>query len=394
MTDDELHSLFRLAESDLVERKESFHDKDKIRQAICAYANDLPNHRAAGVVFIGQRDDLSCAGLQVDDALLLAIANLRDDGKLLPFPSMTVRKVVLDGCTVAAILVQPSDNTPVRCDGRIWIRVGPRRGLASPEDERRLVEKRRWSTLPFDAQDVRGATLADLDLKRFQLEYLPVAASPEALTENNRPLDLQLRALRLLDDRGTPTATALLVIGTDPRRWFPGAYIQFLRVAGPNLTDELVDQKEISGPVGDQLRQMDELLRLNVRRTAEVGGALRGEVSDYPEEALRQLIRNAVLHRSYEGSHAPVRVTWFDDRVEIQSPGGPYGSVTRRTFGMPGVADYRNPTLAEALKALGFVERFGVGIAIARDRLAKNGNPPPEFVVEEAHVHVTVRKRP
>jgi ATP-dependent DNA helicase RecG len=87
-------------------------------------------------------------------------------------------------------------------------------------------------------------------------------------------------------------------------------------------------------------------------------------------------------------------VTWFEDRVEVQSPGGPYGQVTRATFGAPGVADYRNPTVAEALKALGFVERFGVGIAIARERLAANGNPPPEFTIEDAHVLVTVRRKP
>lgn len=393
MTDDELLQLFRLDESDRVERKESLSDKDRVRQAICAHANDLPGHRMPGVIFLGQRDDLGCAGLRIDDQMLRSLSGMRDDGKIHPFPSMTVRKVTLDGCAVAAVIVQPSDNPPVKFDGRTWIRVGPRRGLASPEDERRLIEKRRWGALPFDAQPVKGATLADLDIKRFQLEYLPVAASPEAIAENNRPLDLQLRALRFIDQHGTPTATALLIVGIEPRRWFPGAYIQFLRVDGPNLTDKLIDQKELSGPIADQLRQMDELLRLNVQRSAEVGGAVRGETADYAEEALRQLIRNAVIHRSYEGTNAPVRVMWFADRVEIQSPGGPFGSVTRSTFGMPGVADYRNPTLAEALKALGYVERFGVGIAIARDRLAKNGNPPPTFVVEDAHVHVTVGKK-
>lgn len=101
-----------------------------------------------------------------------------------------------------------------------------------------------------------------------------------------------------------------------------------------------------------------------------------------------------MLHRTYEGSAAPVRITWFSDRIEIQNPGGPFGQVTRATFGTPGVADYRNPTIAEALKVLGFIERFGVGIAIARQRLAANGNPPPEFTVEDAHVLATVRPRP
>ncbi len=104
------------------------------------------------------------------------------------------------------------------------------------------------------------------------------------------------------------------------------------------------------------------------------------------------------MHRNYEGTTSPVRVTWYSDRVEILSPGGPFGAVTPATFGMPGITDYRNPTLAEALKSYGFVEKFGQGIEIARRSLAANGNPAPEFRFEPAEapgwVHVTVRKRP
>jgi ATP-dependent DNA helicase RecG len=107
---------------------------------------------------------------------------------------------------------------------------------------------------------------------------------------------------------------------------------------------------------------------------------------------MQQLIRNAVLHRTYEGTAAPVRVTWFSDRIEIQNPGGPYGQVTPENFGSPGITDYRNPHLAEILKVLGYVQRFGVGLQIARDELRKNGNPPEVFDVEPSHVLVTVRR--
>jgi ATP-dependent DNA helicase RecG len=118
LSDSDLTELFRTAESDRVERKQSANDLDKIRQAICAFANDLPNHRGPGVVFVGQRDDLSCAALPINDALLLKLSNLRGDGLLLPFPTMIVCKKTLDGCSVAVIQVEPTDNPPVRCDGR------------------------------------------------------------------------------------------------------------------------------------------------------------------------------------------------------------------------------------------------------------------------------------
>jgi ATP-dependent DNA helicase RecG len=393
MNDAELEALFLDLESDRVERKEALTHPERVKQAIAAFANDLSNSGLPGVVFVGQRDDLSCAGLLIDDDLLLRLAGFRSEGTLLPFPSMDVRKVTLRGCTVAAVIVRPTDNPPIKFDGRIWVRVGPRRAMATPDEERRLLEKRRWGNLPFDSQPVVGATLSELDLQRVRNELLPSAVSPEALAENHRPEEQQLQALRLLTPGGFVTATALLLCGTEPRRFFPGAYVQFLRIAGRHLTDPIISQKELGGTLPDQLRQLDELIAIHVTRRVDVGGPLRREVPDYPEEALRQLVRNAVMHRTYEGTHAPTRVTWFDDRIEIQNPGGPYGMVTKANFGQPQVADYRNPTIASWLKHLGLVERFGVGIAIARHRLAANGNPPPVFQPEDAHTLVTLMRR-
>jgi ATP-dependent DNA helicase RecG len=104
------------------------------------------------------------------------------------------------------------------------------------------------------------------------------------------------------------------------------------------------------------------------------------------------LVRNAILHRTYEGTYSPVRIYWFSDRIEIHSPGGPFGQVTRENFGQPGVTDYRNPHLAEAMRVLGYVQRFGLGIQIARQQLAANGNPPLDFIVEQNHILATVRR--
>ena len=86
-----------------------------------------------------------------------------------------------------------------------------------------------------------------------------------------------------------------------------------------------------------------------------------------------------------------MRVSWYDDRIEIINPGGPFGTVTVESFGTPGLTDYRNPNLAEAMRVLGHIQRFGAGIPIARRVLAENGNPPPEFQVLPTHVMVTVR---
>ena len=395
LTDQELETLLAAGESDRTEFKESVdHRTDRIRQAICAFANDLPNHGKHGVVFVGVRDDGSCAGLQIDDALLKRLAGLRDEGKILPFPTMVVQKRTIAGCDVAVVIVELSPNLPVSVDGRVWIRIGPRRGTATRDDERRLLEKRRWGELPPDAQPVLDATVEELDLKRFQIEYLPAAVSPEALQENDRSVDEQLQAHRFVFRDGTPTRTGLLVVGLEPRRWLPGAYVQFRRVAGGELADDTIDQEEIGGTILDQIRRTEEILDVNIREPLIIGDERHEVRPTYPLDALRQVVRNAILHRTYDASNAPVYVTWYDDRLEIQSPGGPYGSVTAENFGAPGVTDYRNPTLANAMKDLGLVERFGAGMGIIRRRLKENGNPDAEFTAEPNFALVTLRPRP
>jgi len=390
LTEPELLQLFQSDEGEQLERKRSADDAEKLRRAICAFANDLPNTGLPGFLIIGQNDDKTCAALPIDDALLTSIANWRDDGKFLPFPQMSVAAHVIAGCRVGIVSVQPSDNPPIMYDRRTWVRVGPSTRRATPEEERRLVERRRHANLPFDAKGIDESSAADLDLLRFRTEYLPSAVAPEILEENGRSENEQLRALNLLSPDGRATATAILMLGNDPRRFFPGAYVQFRRIEGIELTDPILDHKEIGGTLADQIRQLDELAALNIRTASGVGAATRRDSPDYPLAALRQLFRNAIVHRTYEATNAPVRVTWYSDRIEIQSPGGPFGQVTLENFSR-GATDYRNPTISGALKNLKYLERFGVGFAIARKALAVNGNPDLAFELNAQHVLVVVR---
>ncbi len=394
MDDRELARLLTDLESDRVERKESLSDPDRVREAVCAFANDLPDHRAEGVVFIGARDDGSCAGLAVTDDLLLKLASMRDDGAIQPLPSIVVQKRTLGNCTLAVVIVAPSGAPPVRYRGRTWIRVGPRRAMASAEEERRLVERRRGRQLPFDLQPVHHASTDDLDLDLFQRSYLPSAVSADVLAQNERTTEDRLRSLRLLTPESTPTALGVLVLAVEPRRFLPGDYVQFLRIDGTELTDPIRDQKEINGALPNLLRRIDEVLEAhNSVATDITAAAVEIKRPQYPVAALQQLVRNAVMHRQYDGTNSPVRITWFEDRIEIQNPGGPFGQVTRDNFGQRGLTDYRNPHLAEAMKVLGYAQRFGVGIPIAQKELERNGNPQLEFELDNAYVLARIRRK-
>lgn len=320
--DEELQRLRFELESDLVERKHSAADRSAIRRNVCAFANDLPGHGRPGVILIGVEDDGRCGGLVITDELLRTLAHMRDDGNILPLPSMMVRQHVLDGCAVAAILVEPSCDPPVRYQGRIWVKVGPTVRLATAEEERRLTERRRAGDLPFDMRPASEATLGDLDLDYLRNQYLSRAIAPDILERNERSVQEQVRSLRLAW-RETPVFGALLGMGRDPQSWLPGAYVQFLRLDGTALTDPIRDQKTLTGRLEDVLRRLDELLELNVSvRTSLVDAPLEVRAPDYPVPALQQLARNAIMHRSYEGTNSPVRVYWYADRIEIANPGG------------------------------------------------------------------------
>lgn len=399
LTNDELVALLNAPESDRAERKRAWAGDapDKVRQAVCAFANDLPGYGLPGVVFIGAKDDGSPHAIDVDDQLLKTLADIKTDGKMVPPPSLTVERRVLKGTPMAVVTVWPADAPPARYEGRIWIRIGPRRGLASAQDERILNEKRRHQDRAFDTSPVRGSTIAEFDRIVFEHEFLPQAVAPDVLAANERSYEQRLASLGMVAsaDDPIPTVAGILTLGKSPRTWLPCAYVQFLRVNGLDFADPVADALEIDGNLGQMLRRLDDKLRATLSVPVDFRSADKEIQSPpYPLSALQQLVRNAVMHRTYEGTNAPVRVYWFDDRIEIFSPGGPYGTVTAANFGQPGASDYRNQAIAGVLKTLGFVQRFGFGIAEARRALAANGNPPPVFDVQPTTVLATVRGAP
>ena len=155
-------------------------------------------------------------------------------------------------------------------------------------------------------------------------------------------------------DDPTPTVLGVLTLSRKPQDFIPGARIQFLRIQGISWGGPVIDELRIDGTLAKQLEQLDQKLSSHNRVQVDFSSSPT-EIRHYryPIAALQQLTRNAVMHRSYEGTNAPIMVYWFDDRIEIINAGGPYGSVTAENFGKPGFADYRNPNIAEIAKRLG-----------------------------------------
>ncbi|MCO5235396.1 MAG: putative DNA binding domain-containing protein [Chitinophagaceae bacterium] len=379
MTEEQLRILITDLESDRIERTISFRE-DKLGPAVCALSNDFPNHRQTGYILLGVKDDGTLGGLSIGDEELQKIGNIKSNGNVLPQPSLSVSEVFhFNEGDVVVVEVRPSLYPPVRYDGRCWIRVGPRKAKASLEEERILTERRVSYAKTFDLVPALGSSVRDISIDLFKINYLPSAIDKETLAENGRTTEEQLASLRFYDPgEKCPTYAGILLFGLNPEFYLPGAYIQYVKFSGEQMTSDVVFEKKFSGALITELRQLDDFIKSNIVKDRPVKKASFQEdiLRNYSYWALRELIMNAVMHRSYE-SNAPAYIYEFSDHIEIINPGGLFGEATPENF--PNASDYRNVVVAEAMKVLGYVNRFNYGVKRAKDELMRNGNGEPDF---------------
>lgn len=395
ITEAELLALMADLESFRVERTRSTTDTDTFREAICSFANDMPGSGQAGYLLIGVDDKTGKAsGLKVTDPLLQQLASYASDGTILPPPALVAYKMALSSGEgdVAVVEVQPHHLPPVRYKGRVCIRTAPRKGTANEAQERILAERRIAAAKPFDAQPCIGSTLDDLALDLFLNTYRAQAIARDVLEENHRVVEEQMASLRLFDlARKCPTHAAILLFAKDPLRWLPHAYVQFVHFPGTDMGGDPVE-KRFTGDFLTLARELESFARaMPTARPIRVSVLREESVWDFPPAAVRELLLNAVAHRSYEAS-SPIRFYRFADRIEIISPGPLYGEATPANF--PRQTSYRNPVVAEALAVLGFVNQFGRGVLRAQEALRKNGSPAAEFEFGDTFFRVNIPARP
>ena len=379
ITKEHLQKILSDTESYHIEKTVATDNMDKFSQAICAFSNDVADSKKKGYLLIGVRDNGELAGLQVDDKLLLQISNIRTDGNILPQPVMTVEKFSFPQGDVLVVEVTPSQVPPVRYRGRIWVRVGPRKSIATEAEEKLLTERRLSNIRTFDAMPCLGTTLEDLDITLFKKEYLFKAVAEDILQEDKRTIEEQMASLGLYDLRyQCPTNAAIVLFGNNPERFLHGAYIQYVRFKGLDRAGDIINEHKFSGNLCKVLPRIDVFVETSIaqKRPIPISVLREKTVSKYPYWATRELLMNAIMHRDYE-SNAPVAFYEYDDRIEIQNAGGLYGKVSANNF--PNVSDYRNPFIAEAMKVLGYVNRFSRGVYRVQKELEENGNWKASF---------------
>ncbi len=387
---EDLARLLKEVESDRVERTVAISNTDKFGEAICAFANDLPNNQQPGYLIVGANDNGSLCDLKVTDQLLQNLSAIRTDGNIVPPPSMAVQKFSFPGGEVAVAEVQPHTQPPVKYKNKIWVRVGPTKRVANDADEIILNEKRSSFSRSFDTMPCRDSSISDLSVSIFKLGYLEKAISPEALQANHREEREQLASLKFFDLKaGCPTNAGILMFGKNPEFFLPGAYIQYVRFKGDDVASEFDFEYKFTGDLFTQMKVMEEFIK------SQIAKKVQKKLGDpyyyqFPPDAIKELLYNAIIHRTYQ-SNAPIKFYEFTDRIEISNPGGLYG---QSAVNFPDTNDYRNPALAEAAKISGYVNRFSLGIRRAILELQNNGSRKPDFIKDNPnYFQVTVYRK-
>ena len=381
ITKDEIQELLHSTETYRVERTTSTGDMDKFQEAICAFANDLPNSRKNGYLILGAYDNGTLSGLKVTDDLLKKIAAIRSNGNILPIPVMSVDRFQFPEGDLLVAEVSPSDLPPVRYRGRTFIRIGPRRDIATEAEERILAERRMSFMATFDTMPCLSAKLSDVNTDLLRTKYLIPLLGNELVESDTRPFEEQMAAVGMYDtEHNCPTYAAVVLFGYKPRRFMPGLYVQYVRFKGEDVTSEVENEMQLEGNYCELLPRLESLLELSVIKKKPVFVSILREemVSNYPYQAIRELLLNACMHRDMQ-SNTPLRFYEFASHLEILNAGGLYGNARPENF--PSVNDYRNPLVASAMKTLGYVNMFNRGVGQVQTDLKENGNQSAEFNV-------------
>ena len=383
VTKDEVLELLRSTETYRIERTISTGDMDKFQEAICAFSNDLPNSREKGYLILGVHDNGVLSGLRVDDALMKKIAGIRSDGNILPLPMMSVERFEFTEGDLLVVEVSPALVPPVRYRGRTFIRIGPRRDIATEAEERVLLEKRTSYMATFDAMPCFGSSLKDIDAQFVKNEYLPQIIDSDVLMADKRSLQEQLAAIHLYDiTNDCPTNAAIILFGKKASFFLHGCYVQYVHFAGEDTGSEILNERQIRGSLCSILPKLESFVKdaIVTARPMRVSMLREQIVFNYPELALRELLMNACMHRDYQ-SNMPIRIYQFSNRIEILNAGGLYGEARPENF--PTVNDYRNPIIAEAMRGMKYVNMFNRGVQRVKNMLRENGNPEPKFNVSK-----------
>jgi predicted HTH transcriptional regulator len=363
-----LDSTGRLVEVEgkTLEFKRDLSSPTKPLRTVVAFANS-----AGGRLVIGVNDDGSVSGVEdplAEEERITSLITDRISPQLVP----GIDIVTLGEATVLVVDVPLSTRRPhfMKDQGPesgVYVRLGSSTRQADPA----LVAELE--------RNARGVAFEDLPEPRASLEDLELEGLSE-LRGRRTGVD-DLLALGLAIKQGgevVPTNAGILAACDDPTRFLPSAWVQCGRLRGPSGTD-IFDQTEVHGPMPRAVDKVMEFLLKHAYKTAVFGEVKRRDVYSIPVEAIREVVVNALVHANYAERGTPIRVGFYDDRIQVDSPGLLLPGMTVES--MRRASRLRNPSLARIFREAGIMEQWGTGVQRVFEQIAEAGLPEPR--VEE-----------
>ena len=371
-----IEHLLTQPEGKTLEFKRDLSSPRNLLKTLVAFANS-----AGGIVLIGVADDRAVIGLEqpLDDEERLD--NLIGDA-IAPRLVPNVEILSWQDRSILAVEVFPGSNRPYYfkaegLPGGVYVRLGSsnrQAGSALAAELRRTSEG-----IVFDEMPMPDLGPDDLDIQAAQ-----------RLFSDRRKLDEQaLLSLRVLvRDQGrlVPSKGGMLLFGKDRGAYFPDAWVQCGRFIGVDKA-HIFDHAEIHASLPDCVEQVMLFLKKHAIRGADFSNVRRQDVWSIPLLILREAVTNALVHADYSHPGAPIRVAFFDDRIEVESPGILVPGMTIEEM-RQGVSNLRNRVIARVFRELGLIEQWGSGVRRMFREASELGLPEP--VIEEIGMHLRI----
>ena len=374
----------------------------RLYESLSAFAN----RTGGGVILLGLKEsgDFGVVGVCNAHRLQEEISHLASSEMEPPlrvkFTVETVERKTIVVVEVPEVPPQgrPCYYKPAGLQKGSYIRVGNTNRKMTDYEIFGYVSSRAQPT--FDEEPIREAEMEDLDREKLD-EYLATLRKtrPQAgyLSRPFEQVLRQLRIVRKVNGVWKPTLAGLLVFGKYPQTFEPQMVITFVQYYGTSEDqktprgERFLDNKKFEGSIPDMVESAGKYVMASIRKSSLIEGLYRRDIPEYPEEALREAVVNAVAHRDYSqfvrGSYIQIRL--FADRLEIQSPGGLFGNVTEDT--LEEEQSTRNRVLMRLLEDLHLVENRGSGIQAMIGAMRQANLEPPRFTDKRTSFWVVFR---
>jgi len=340
-----MENLIPTTENQYVEFKSEAVKAMDLAEEIVAFANS-----EGGEIWLGVEDDGTVSGLSRScEEDVMNICRTSCIPPIVPY----YESLEIDGRQVARIGIRKGKDKPYyTVRHKYFIRVGSTKRVASREELLRLFQAS--GAIHYDLVEVDRAGLTDLDLSRIADYFTRYHLSfPEEPEEERVRL---MANTDILGEQYKPTVAGLLIFGLAPERFLPASGISFAHFAGTDITEQLIDKKNITGPLPRQVDGCLAAIKVNILTGSTIVGAKRVETPRYPDRVFRELLVNACVHRNYSIQGANIRVFMYSDRLEVISPGLLPNTVP------VGTSFARNPALVRFMENLGYADKLGRGL--------------------------------